>query len=237
VKKAVIAAAGLCSRLGPVLEGRPKGLLEIQGKALLERSVESLRRNGICEIAVVVGYQQDMIRRQLGAQAVYCVNPFYAYCNNMASLWFARAFIEDAPFVYLHSDLVYDERLLNLALKGFGKRKNDLELITEFGTPDDEAMKVQVTPDHYLVESHKRIPADRAAGEWTGMAFIRSAKALMETAERLLLEGNLNEYDTLAFSDLAASGRKVYCPATDGLPWIEIDYPQDVERAKKMFAG
>ena len=59
--KAVILAAGIASRLRPLTNDRPKCLLEIGGKCLLQRSMDGLIRNGIKEFVVVTGYLHEQI--------------------------------------------------------------------------------------------------------------------------------------------------------------------------------
>lgn len=234
--KAVIVAAGISSRLESVMHGRPKGLAQVNGMPILQRSYEILKKCGIQQTALVIGHQGTSLMEAFGHRFVYIANPFYRHSNNMASLWFAQDFVSGDPFVYLHSDLVYEERILIKALEHFGASENDIELVTDFGRPDSESMKVKVTPGHYLIESNKQIFETEAAGEWTGIALIRNAAAVFRRVEKILLDGGLQEYDTRAFSRLSRDGFKVYCSATDGLPWIEIDTPDDYERAKEIFS-
>src|SRR5690554_3214630 len=107
VRKAVIVAAGLSSRLYLLTFDKPKALLPVKGESLLLRSIEMLRRNGVTEIAVVTGYKREMISQALGGKVKTIPNPFFSQCNNMGSLWFAKDFIGNDPFVYLHGDLIF----------------------------------------------------------------------------------------------------------------------------------
>lgn len=99
IRKAVIVAAGLSSRLYPLTANCPKSLLSLGGESLLARSVRLLRSNRITDIAVVVGYRAQMIRDAMG-NGVKCIpNPFYMHCNNMGSVWMAKDFVGADPFV------------------------------------------------------------------------------------------------------------------------------------------
>lgn len=236
IKKAVIVAAGLSSRLYPLTLEKPKGLLPINEQPLLMRSVEILKANGIEDISIVVGYRNDMIKQVLGDTVNYIVNPFYKLCNNMGSLWFAKTFIHDEPFIYLHGDIVYDEKILTNALvEGYG-RNNHIELVTHFGPSDEEAMKVRIDKDNLLIESNKSIRLDDSAGEWIGIAVIKESRMLFQYMEELLLNENYQDYDTLAFSKMAYDGFRIFCSSTYGMKWIEIDFLEDYERAKRMFS-
>jgi L-glutamine-phosphate cytidylyltransferase len=99
-KKAVIVAAGISSRLYPLTLETPKCLIEINSVALLKRSVLQLRKNGIDQIAVVVGFhRQKVMDAMKDIPRVYFIfNPFFKETNNLASLGLARSFIEKDSF-------------------------------------------------------------------------------------------------------------------------------------------
>jgi len=236
IKKAVIVAAGISSRLYPLTLDKPKGLLKVNNKEILLRSVELLQAIGIKEFAVVVGYKRKKIMDLLGDKVQYIFNPFYQQCNNMGSLWFAKDFVQGKPFVYLHSDIVYHKEILAKALRDFKKQPLcDISLITDFRHTDEEAMKVLVDDRKCLIESNKEIDCKRAAGEWTGIAFIRENRKLFEVIEKVMFEEGLHYYDTHAFTKLAQGGETVFCSPTYDLPWIEIDFKEDYERAEGLF--
>lgn len=234
--KAVIVAAGLSSRLYPLTSELPKPLLEIGGEPIIRRSVRLLKDHGIESIAVVVGYQREKIQDELGSLCTYIHNPFYSKCNNMGSLWFAGSWIAGEQFLYLHGDIVYNEGLLKRLLR---EDNPEISLLVDFETVDDEAMKVRVDGRGCLIESRKGIPLDEAHGEWTGILRAREngTRLLFREIDSLLAEGKLQVYDTHAFTNLVKTGLTVGTVPTDGLPWIEIDTEQDLERAAELFGG
>src|SRR5437899_3286230 len=61
--RAIILAAGRGKRLGPLGDGRPKCLVELSGKPLIERQVAALRGGGVSEIGIVRGYRADGLAR------------------------------------------------------------------------------------------------------------------------------------------------------------------------------
>jgi L-glutamine-phosphate cytidylyltransferase len=234
--KAVIVAAGRSSRLYPRTLDFPKPLLPLQSKTLIEKSVDHLLEFGVASIAVVVGYHSGKIRKTLekyGEVIHFIENPFYAYCNNMGSLWFAREFIGPDPFLYLHGDLAYTSEALELFRQDFDKRLIG-KMLVDFGPTDDEAMKVIVDDDNYLLASSKEIQTQDAAGEWTGISALTKPKPLFEVLSRLLMDGNLNSYDTAAFSELCQT-HPIECVSITHHPWIEIDFEADYLKALEMF--
>lgn len=235
IRKAVIVAAGLSSRLYPLTANCPKSLLSLGGESLLARSVRLLRSNGIADVAVVVGYRAQMIRDAVGNEVKCIPNPFYMHCNNMGSLWIAKDFVGADPFVYLHGDLIYGDTMLREFLRATVSSTASIDLLTAFGPVDDEAMKVRVEPSGRLIESSKTIPVRDAQGEWTGIAAVHRPAIVFAQMERHLMLDGLSDYDTAAFTSLVSSGEEVRCLPSSGEPWKEIDTIADWESAQLEF--
>lgn len=233
--KAVIVAAGLSSRLYPLTAETPKALLPIGRESMLARSIRILRACGISRVAVVVGFRADSIRDAVDTDIAVIANPFFRHCNNMGSLFTAKHFVGDDPAVYLHGDLAYSEAMLRDFLGTAGSGGNScLDLLTDFGHVDEEAMKVRVDSSKRLIESDKAIPLDEAAGEWTGIAVIHRPRILFDEIESHLMGGGLTDYDTAAFTTLAARHEVRCIPANDDA-WKEIDTLEDLEAARAAF--
>ncbi len=236
-RKAVIVAAGLSSRLYPLTADIPKPLLRMGNETLLERSLRLLKACDVDDVGIVAGYRADAVRDLVGSAATIILNPFYRHCNNMGSLMMARHFVGDDTFVYLHGDLAYDERMLPDFLRASGVPDSScLDLLTDFGETDEEAMKVRTDSRGRLLESNKSIPVSEAAGEWTGIAVVHDPPVVFDELERHLMTSGLGDYDTAAFTSLAASGCEVRCIPTNGQPWKEIDTAEDLEAARQTFA-
>lgn len=232
IKKAVIVAAGLSSRLFPLTLKTPKGLLEVAGEMLLKRSVRLLRDKGIQDILIVVGSKREMIQSALGPHIKYRFNPFFAETNNMGSLWYAKEWIKDEPFIYLHGDIVYAPELLDEFIE---ESYSDAALLVDFGPSDEEAMKVRVDNGCFLIDSNKEIPLDKADGEWVGMATFPQPQALFRKIENLLEQKHFQVYDTFAFTEMVSEGERFITIPTKGHPWMEIDDESDLNSARKLF--
>jgi len=235
MKKAVMVAAGLSSRLYPLTETQPKCLLKIGEKTIVERNVSLLKANGFEEIYIVTGYLNEKIESTLGEQCNYIYNPYYKYCNNMGSLHCTRYVVGNEPFLYMHGDIVFTEQLLQQFIEQSMQEESSLTLAVDFKTTDEEAMKVKITDNYYLISSNKDITPEESAGEWTGLAIIKNSKAAFEEIESVLKEELLTVYDTYAFTRMATKGHSIKCLPTNNQQWIEIDFIEDYNLAKRMF--
>ena len=227
--KAVIVAAGESRRLRPLADNIPKCFLPVGGRPLVEYSLQALKRCGIEQIAFVVGYLRDQFPARLGNEYEYIFNPFYAITNDMASLWFAKEFVRGNDFVYIHSDLLYHPDILAMTVAS----QAEIALAVEETVCDEEMMKVRVDGLD-LLESSKDVPLEEAFGEWTGIAKFTSAgwQKYLSVVEQLLAEGAFDVYDTVAMNRLVQKERVIQIVPFQGLPFIEIDYPEDLEKAR-----
>lgn len=138
--KAVIVAAGKSSRMYPLTLKTPKPLLKIDDLTIIERSINNLTENGVKDIAVVVGYLKEQIIKKLKGKVTFIYNPFYEITNDMASLWFAKEFVKDWEFLYLHGDLVYHSDLIKKCFD----TKGNIILVVDIKRCNEEDMKVRV---------------------------------------------------------------------------------------------
>ena len=98
VERAIIMAAGLGNRMHPVTLTTPKPLVKVNGKRMIDTVIEGLHNNGISEIYIVVGYLKEqfapLVTEYPGVRLIE--NPYFDTCNNIASLYVARDYIENA---------------------------------------------------------------------------------------------------------------------------------------------
>jgi choline kinase len=110
--RGIILAAGKGSRLNGTIGDKPKCLLRVGGKSLLERQIEALKSVGITDIVVVVGCQADTVRRTCGVRITYVENSRFAQTNSLYSLWLARPLLYDG-FVVMNCDVLFHPQLLS----------------------------------------------------------------------------------------------------------------------------
>lgn len=232
--KAVILAAGRGRRLNVVTAHRPKCLIDVGGKPLLYRYFDALARLGVTRTCLVVGYKQEHVREAVASypaktDVTFLVNPDFER-GSIGSLWTARESMDD-DVVIMDADVLFHpavlERLLN------SSHANAL-LMDETVTQRTEECMV-VMRNGRVTALSKRVPDEYdLVGE--GVGFLRVSHAavppLLRSVETRVGQGLLDmEYED-ALTDFFREV-PVGVETIGGLPWIEIDFPEDLERAKQ----
>ena len=229
--RGIILAAGKGSRLNGTIGDKPKCLLRVGGKTLVERQIEALKSVGITDIVVVVGCQADSVRRTCGARITYIENSRFAQTNSLYSLWLARPLLYDG-FIVMNCDVLFHPQMLSDLVTS---RHEDALLIAyqddEAEPFGDEEMKIKVRRG-CVTEIAKTLPPDEADGENVGVVkFGRDgARLLTRLLDRRVSEGGLRDWAPKAFGEFAQI-RPLHAIGTRAFPWTEIDFPEDYERA------
>lgn len=230
--QAIILAAGNGHRMGRLTVDRPKCLLEIGGEPLIERQLASLDACGIHDVTVVIGYQGARIRSRLGDRVSYIENARYRDTNSLYSLWLARHRLAGGAIV-LNGDVLVPTLLLERLLRSVA---DDAVLIDRRKALGSEEMKVRLWFD-LVIQFSKELPPDQADGENVGIAKfgVEGGRRLIGHLDSLVAAGNERAWAPLAFQALAREW-SLSGIATDGVPWIELDFPEDLDRARRVIA-
>lgn len=171
--KAIILAAGRGSRMKSLTDERPKCLVELRGKPLLEWQLESLRAAGISDIAVVTGYKRELLAER-GLSEFH--NPRWAETNMVSSLACAESWLQGEPCIVSYSDIFYSpvavQSLINSeAALAVTYDPDWLQLWTErFGDPLLDAETFRLTAAHTLAEiGNKPQSVDDVQGQYMGL--------------------------------------------------------------------
>ncbi len=196
---AVIAAAGFEKQLLPLIEDKPKCLLDIKGKTILERAVAALNACNIKDVALIRGYKKEAITLP---NIRYYDNDRYEDTGELYSLFCAENELK-GRVVFLYGDIIFDTAILEKLLRS----PADIALVVDLAWLDQEqrgAQPAHLNPDlvsladppdrsvhsrfvmpegeHRILKIGQQLPREQAHGEFIGMAMFseRGTQALRD---------------------------------------------------------
>ena len=241
--KGLILSAGMGTRLDPLTRTRPKCLVHVAGKPMMEYQLDSLRRAGVKDCTIVVGYMADSVRGFFGSEfrgvsISYVENTIYAQTNNLYSLWLARGELND-DVLLLEGDLVFDDQLIrklvqmdepNVAVVDrFRSHMDGTLILASGGVVDSMVLKADQGPGFDYGPALKTVNIYRLARETL-------MDAVVPEMEAFLAKGRTDQYYESVFSSLIGSGRmNMAVMHTGNIRWAEIDTLGDLRDAQRMF--
>lgn len=239
IMRAILLAAGIGNRLGAASADLPKCLLEFKHKSLLARHINVLEKNSIRELLIVTGFQQTLvleaaakINTAIRLRTVF--NPDYR-SGSVISLFTAGEFLTgETPVILMDADVLYHPRIMETLISS--SHPNCFLLDRDF-EPGDEPVKLCVA-DGKLIDFRKQIDKDTKfdfQGESVG--FFRFspevARELAGRSQKYIEIGRGNApYEEVIRDALQDRPDRFGYEDITGIPWIEIDFPEDVIRAK-----
>ena len=230
----VILAAGMAKRLRPLTDEKPKCLLEVGGKTLLQRTVDAMISAGIKEFVVVTGYRENMIREFLTARyPQYTINfidnPDYEHNNNIFSLWLAMEKLHGTEVLLMDSDILCDPEAVRRVA-----RKTVPALAMQQHELGEEEMKIVVDTEGRITEISKTCSPKDAIGESVGIEKMTEeyTEAIYQELRKMILEeGLIDIFYERAFERLIPQGHTFEVVDTTDLFSYELDTPEDLEKA------
>lgn len=232
--KAIILAAGVGKRLWPVTQHRPKCLIEIGGQTLLSRYLSSLASVGVQRADIVVGYKHEMIRaaveaNSFGVRVQLLVNEHF-HRGSISSLWIARTALDDDVLI-MDADVLFHQEVLRRLVRS--AYSNALLMDDSVNHRGEECMVV--AEGGRVIALTKKMPTRYDhAGEGVGFLKVRHADtphvvaSLRTFVDREAWQMDYEDALIEFFRDV-----KVGYEVIAGLPWTEIDFPEDIQKAER----
>lgn len=240
-RQAIILAAGFGRRLEEA-RTRPKALVEIHGRSILERALTALEGHGTREVAIVIGHHgaqiADYVAARTGSARIALVwNHEFATTDSAYSLWCARQWL-DAGAIVMNGDVVVADRALHAAISA--RREQSLWLGTR-AQPGDDGWMLALGPDRRVLELEVvRHPAAgigahlfKSAGVLSFSA--RDGRSLASWLDHAVQNGHIDcHFDEILrrhLVEIVLEGAEI-----ERSSWAEIDHAADLQRARQVFA-
>jgi len=232
--KAIILAAGRGSRMKNLTYERPKCLVELRGKPLLDRQLAALREAGIDQIAIVTGYKRELLANR-GLTEFH--NPRWADTNMVSSLACAQEWLQTEPCIVSYSDIFYSAQAVKslmecTTLLAVTYDPNWLKLWTQrFGDPLLDAETFRLKPDNTLAEiGNKPTSVEEVQGQYMGL--LRFTPEGWAEVMRIRASLTPNECDQMHMTGTlqrVIEGSRIAIAAIPyELAWGEVDSAEDL---------
>ena len=228
----------MAKRLRPLTDERPKCLLKVGERTLLQRTMDAMIAAGIQEFVVVTGYRGEMIRQFLTEHyptlTIHFIdNTDYEHNNNIFSLWMTRPYTEGKDFLLMDSDILCDpeavKRMVSQPVTALALNRHEC---------GEEEIKIIVDSEGRVTELSKTCSISDAIGESVGIERIGadySAALFRELVQMIEHEGLIDIFYERAFERLIPQGHHFRVVDTTDLFSIELDTVEDFERAQELI--
>lgn len=251
--KVIILAAGQGTRLRPLTDDRPKCMVEVNGRSILERQLDIMHACGIVDsdITIITGYRHDVLQDRFADTKIgIIVNEDYEKTNMVCSLMCARSLMETQEDILIsYGDIIYNETVLKKVLAS----DNPVSVIVDDGwyeywsarceNPLDDAETLMFDREDYLTEiGQKTTELSKIQSQYIGLMRFQGdgLKALLDLsteAEKRSREGKKlwrteRTYQKMYMTDLLQGlideGNKLKAVHIQR-GWFEIDDRDDLK--------
>jgi choline kinase len=237
--QAIVMAAGMGIRLGSLTENKPKALIEVAGRTLIDRALEFARWAGASHRAVVGGFCYAELAaevQRVDPAAVLRENADYRQ-GNLLSLQAGLPALQPGGFLLMNTDHIYPRAVAELV----GRSAASAVEVTAFcdfdRTLGADDMKVELDGQRRVVAMSKQLA--RWDAGYVGMTFVPAARrgpyleAVAATRQALGEKANVES----VLVQLADAGARPAIADISGHGWYEVDEPHERDRAEQGLAG
>ncbi len=230
--RALILAAGRGTRISRYLMGCPKCTVNVGGEngdelPLIAYTVDMLKRNGIKDVAISVGYNHEVIEKILAGKDVqFFYNPFYDVTNSIGSAWFAKPFLKEEDTLIMNGDVYLEDALL----KNIINEKLSPVLFSDESRKEEADYKLKYE-NNVLLKYGKELDGEDITGEYVGIAKLGASyieKFLIQLDKMINLQKHSVWWENVLY-ELSESS-KVFVRDVKNQFWAEVDYIEDYKR-------
>ena len=229
IKKVIVLAAGKSTRLYPLATKFPAAMLKLNERRLIDYLLDLFHQTGVKDAIVVGGLNIESLTQHLKKRALVLFNPFYGTTRSLSSLYFAKDSLNEGVFV-CYGDILFPRTVLQQMIE----TRSDIVIAVSPGPLDDESEKIFIR-EGKLISVSKDSPLVNPEGVFIGLAMfsakgIQIAKTLLD---QVMQEDLFREYEfSVLLERISQAGHSINILKINE-PWIDIDYPYEVEIAKE----
>ncbi len=229
--KAMILAAGFGTRLKPITESIPKPLVEINGKPVIEYTLDALKKAGVKSVVINLHHLGALIEDRLGDGSAYGLDIRYSHepviKGTAGALLWARHML-DEPFYLINGDILFDIDLAILPQRMHTKNADALMVLYKATPQDMNIANIYLDGQAYVKSLFTPFP-DTTPYIFTGIQILKPEAISY-------IPGNLHQPSTTMhlYPEMLRSKRLIAGYVHSGL-WIDIGSSDRLELARRFF--
>ena len=239
--KAVILAAGKGLRLMPITSSRPKPMIPLAGKPILEHTILGLKEAGIHEILLIVGYKESMImeyfgngKEKLNIKIEYFTQKEQLGTGHAAHL--AKSFVDDEPFLLMYGDLMMDTVIFKEIIEIYNDSKTEgLISLLEVDNPQDYGI-ISLTNEGFVKNITEKPSPDLNLGNLANAGIYIFDHLIFEAIEKTekSIRGEYEFTDSMQILINQLNGKIIGYNIRDYF-WSDIGLPWQLLEANNYF--
>lgn len=236
--KAIILSAGEGSRMRPLTLTKPKTMLPVAGKPIIQYNIESLRNNGIADILLIVRYKEEMVRNYFGDGRDFGVNITYKtqkdFLGTANAISYGEDFIDESIIV-LNGDIILDDEVIGEIIEKYNEEKPDtLMVLTE--VEDPSAFGVVEIENGYIKNIVEKPKKEEAPSNLVNAGIYIFNKDIFDKINRTEISerGEYEITDSVSLQIEEGKEVKGYKTSKD---WIDVGRPWELIEVNESLIG
>lgn len=236
--KAIILSAGEGSRMRPLTLTKPKTMLPVAGKPIIQYNIESLRNNGITDILLIVRYKEEMVRNYFGDGRDFGVNITYKtqkdFLGTANAISYGEDFIDESIIV-LNGDIILDDEVIGEIIEKYNEEKPDtLMVLTE--VEDPSAFGVVEIEKGYIKNIVEKPKKEEAPSNLVNAGIYIFNKDIFDKINRTEISerGEYEITDSVSLQIEEGKEVKGYKTSKD---WIDVGRPWELIEVNESLIG
>ncbi|TXT58075.1 MAG: Bifunctional protein GlmU [Promethearchaeota archaeon] len=241
VKKAVVLAAGEGKRLKPLTATRPKPMVPVAGKPLLEHILEGLKAAGIEDVLLIVGYKKEVIEEYFGnGKETIGIDIHYKvqdqYLGTAHATGFAKEFVKESPFLLMYGDLLFDNKLFpNIINRYTSSNSEGLITLMEVQNPQNYGI-ITLNKENYVEKIIEKPKPELNAGNLANAGVYIFDPIIFNAIEKTP-KSIRDEYEFTDSMEILVNelNGKIIGHVIENAYWSDIGLPWQLLEANKFF--
>lgn len=238
ITKACILVAGMGTRLQPLTDTKPKPLIPLLNKPMLDYMIESLSSNGINEILLIVGYKKDQVQQYYHDGSKFKVNITYKeqkeFLGTGHATNIAKEFAQNDPFLLIYGDLFIDLHIITKLLRDYSKNPAHGALIARKVDDPTKYGILEISQDGFLKQIIEK-PKDNSFGNLINAGIYVLPPKIFPILEKIS-KSPRGEYElTDAITNLITEGTNFQVVDISDYYWSDLGHPWQILDATKFL--